>query len=84
MPLLIGVLSLSAVSPPWRDAPARGFVAVAVGVLFCWWYPWLLLGGRVPWTAPAGGGGALVGRRVHDERGAARVPARPGPLTRRP
>ncbi|GGZ47275.1 hypothetical protein GCM10010371_03190 [Streptomyces subrutilus] len=45
---LIGVLYLSAVSPPWHDAPAPGLVAVAVGVLPFWWYPWLLLGGRVP------------------------------------
>ncbi|CAM5667833.1 hypothetical protein SAVIM338S_06947 [Streptomyces avidinii] len=49
--VLVGILYLSAVSSPWRESPARGFVTVAVGTLFFWWSQRLLLGGRVPWTA---------------------------------
>lgn len=48
--VLVGILYLSAVSSPWRESPARGFVTVAVGTLFFWWSQRLLLGGRVPWT----------------------------------
>ncbi|MER6387317.1 ribonuclease BN [Streptomyces sp. NPDC059382] len=48
---LIGVLYLSAFSPPWRDSPARGFVTVLIGVLFFWWSQRLLLAGRLPWLA---------------------------------
>ncbi|MCX5157308.1 MULTISPECIES: hypothetical protein [unclassified Streptomyces] len=40
--VLIGVLYLSAFSPPWRDSPARGFVTVLIGVLFFWWSQRLL------------------------------------------
>ncbi|MFD9369413.1 ribonuclease BN [Streptomyces sp. NPDC060020] len=49
--VLIGVLYLSAISPPWHDSPARGFVTVAIGTLFFWWSQRLLLAGRIPWTA---------------------------------
>ncbi|MFD9519247.1 ribonuclease BN [Streptomyces sp. NPDC059979] len=49
--VLVGVLYLSAISPPWRDSPARGFVTVAIGTLFFWWSQRLLLSGRVTWTA---------------------------------
>ncbi|MFD9534028.1 ribonuclease BN [Streptomyces sp. NPDC060010] len=49
--VLIGVLYLSAFSPPWRDSPARGFVTVLIGVLFFWWSQRLLLAGRLPWPA---------------------------------
>ncbi len=49
--VLIGALYLSAISPPWRASPARGFVTVAIGTLFFWWSQRLLLAGRIPWTA---------------------------------
>ncbi|MGI5446980.1 ribonuclease BN [Streptomyces sp. CA-243310] len=49
--VLIGVLYLSAFSPPWRHSPARGFVTVLIGVLFFWWSQRLLLAGRLPWRA---------------------------------
>ncbi|WP_371614375.1 ribonuclease BN [Streptomyces sp. NBC_00454] len=49
--VLVGVLYLSAVTAPWHDSPGRGFVTVAIGILFFWWSQRLLLGGRVPWTA---------------------------------
>ncbi|MGW6710759.1 ribonuclease BN [Streptomyces sp. NPDC054956] len=66
--VLVGVLYLSAISPPWRDSPARGFVTVAIGTLFFWWSQRLLLGGRVPWTALLPGAVAtmlgLLGLRV--------------------
>lgn len=65
--VLVGVLFLSAIAPPWRDSPARGFVTVAIGTLF-WWSQRLLLGGRVPWTALLPGAVAtmfgLLGLRV--------------------
>ncbi|MFD3552163.1 YhjD/YihY/BrkB family envelope integrity protein [Streptomyces goshikiensis] len=66
--VLIGVLYLSAISPPWRDSPARGVVAVAIGTLFFWWSQRLLLAGRVGWTALFPGAAAtmlgLLGLRV--------------------
>ncbi|WKD36839.1 ribonuclease BN [Streptomyces xanthophaeus] len=49
--VLIGVLYLSAITPPWRESPVRGFVTVAIGILFFWWSQRLLLGGRVAWSA---------------------------------
>ncbi|MEU8525973.1 MULTISPECIES: ribonuclease BN [Streptomyces] len=49
--VLVGVLYLSALAPLWRTSPARGFVAVAIGLLFFWWSQRLLLGGRVAWKA---------------------------------
>ncbi|MDD9375556.1 YhjD/YihY/BrkB family envelope integrity protein [Streptomyces sp. ZAF1911] len=65
---LVGVLFLSAIAPPWRDSPARGFVTVAIGTLFFWWSQRLLLGGRVAWTALLPGAVAtmlgLLGLRV--------------------
>ncbi|MFF3018903.1 YhjD/YihY/BrkB family envelope integrity protein [Streptomyces sp. NPDC057939] len=48
---LIGVLYLSAFTPPWLDSPARGFAGVLIGTLFFWWSQRLLLAGRVPWRA---------------------------------
>ncbi|MGR4880206.1 ribonuclease BN [Streptomyces sp. LARHCF249] len=48
---LIGVLYLSAITPLWREHPARGMVTVLIGTLFFWWSQRLLLGGRVPWPA---------------------------------
>ncbi|MEV8625281.1 ribonuclease BN [Streptomyces sp. NPDC051079] len=48
---LIGVLFLSANSPVWRDAPARGVVTTLAGTLFFWWSQRMLLGGRVAWGA---------------------------------
>ncbi|WP_406514081.1 ribonuclease BN [Streptomyces sp. NBC_00161] len=66
--VLVGVLYLSAVSSPWREAPARGFVTVAIGTLFFWWSQRLLLGGRIPWTALLPGAVAtmigLLGLRI--------------------
>ncbi|WP_405498399.1 ribonuclease BN [Streptomyces sp. NBC_00096] len=66
--VLIGILYLSAVTVPWRDTPARGFVTVAIGTLFFWWSQRLLLGGRVPWRALLPGAAAtmlgLIGLRV--------------------
>ncbi|MER7468247.1 ribonuclease BN [Streptomyces sp. NPDC097981] len=66
--VLVGVLYLSAVSPPWRDSPARGYVTVAIGTLFFWWSQRLLLAGRVPWTALLPGAVAtmlgLLGLRI--------------------
>ncbi|WP_405444354.1 ribonuclease BN [Streptomyces avidinii] len=65
---LVGVLYLSAIAPLWRDSPARGFVAVAIGTVFFWWSPWLLLGGRIDWIALLPGAVAtmiaLLGLRV--------------------
>ncbi|MFD9260471.1 ribonuclease BN [Streptomyces sp. NPDC059538] len=65
---LVGVLYLSAMAPLWRDSPARGFVAVAIGTVFFWWSQWLLLGGRITWTALLPGALAtmiaLLGLRV--------------------
>ncbi|MCY0934981.1 ribonuclease BN [Streptomyces sp. H34-S4] len=49
--VLVGVLYMSAITPPWRESPARGFVTVAIGTVFFWWSQRLLLGGRVAWTA---------------------------------
>ncbi|MFG2989267.1 ribonuclease BN [Streptomyces sp. NPDC048257] len=49
--VLVGVLYLSAITPPWRESPARGFVTVAIGTVFFWWSQRLLLGGRIAWTA---------------------------------
>ncbi|MFE9929714.1 ribonuclease BN [Streptomyces sp. NPDC005533] len=49
--VLIGALYLSAISPPWRHSPARGFVTVVIGTLFFWWSQRLLLAGRIPWRA---------------------------------
>ncbi|MFD9003318.1 ribonuclease BN [Streptomyces sp. NPDC059582] len=57
---LIGVLYLSAISPPWRDSPARGFVAVIIGTLFFWWSQRLLLAGRISWAALFPGAVATV------------------------
>ncbi|MFF4422568.1 ribonuclease BN [Streptomyces sp. NPDC001549] len=66
--VLIGVLYLSAITPPWRESPARGFVTVAIGTLFFWWSQRLLLGGRVAWTALLPGAVAtmiaLLGLRI--------------------
>lgn len=66
--VLVGFLYLSAVTAPWRDSPARGFVTVAFGTLFFWWSQRLLLAGRVPWTALLPGAVAtmlgLLGLRV--------------------
>ncbi|MBT2449779.1 YihY/virulence factor BrkB family protein [Streptomyces sp. ISL-43] len=66
--VLVGVLYLAAIAPPWRDSPGRGFVTVAIGVLFFWWSQRLLLGGRVSWTALLPGSVAtmlgLLGLRV--------------------
>ncbi|MFJ4863658.1 ribonuclease BN [Streptomyces sp. NPDC088748] len=65
---LVGVLYLSAMAPLWRDSPARGFVALAIGTVFFWWSQWLLLGGRIAWTALLPGALAttiaLLGLRV--------------------
>lgn len=65
---LIGVLYLSAITPPWRESPARGLVAVAIGTVFFWWSQRLLLGGRVAWAALLPGAIAtmlgLLGLRV--------------------
>ncbi|MFJ7266444.1 ribonuclease BN [Streptomyces sp. NPDC099050] len=47
--VLIGILFLSAITPLWRESPARGVVTVLSGTLFFWWSQRLLLGGRVPW-----------------------------------
>ncbi|MGG8407861.1 ribonuclease BN [Streptomyces sp. 12297] len=49
--VLVGALYLSAITPPWRASPARGFVTLAIGTLFFWWSQRLLLGGRVSWSA---------------------------------
>lgn len=66
--VLIGVLYLSAISPPWRHSPARGFVTVAIGTLFFWWSQRLLLAGRIPWAALLPGAVAtmlgLLGLRI--------------------
>ncbi|WTQ62501.1 YihY/virulence factor BrkB family protein [Streptomyces sp. NBC_00158] len=66
--VLIAVLYLSAITSPWRDSPARGFVTVAIGTLFFWWSQRLLLGGRVGWLALLPGAVAtmvgLLGLRV--------------------
>ncbi|MFD9337411.1 ribonuclease BN [Streptomyces sp. NPDC060028] len=66
--VLVGVLYLSAITPPWRESPARGFVTVAIGTLFFWWSQRLLLAGRVPWTALLPGAAAtmigLLGLRI--------------------
>ncbi|MCX4547119.1 ribonuclease BN [Streptomyces sp. NBC_01565] len=60
--VLIGVLYLSAISPPWRDSPVRGVVTFTMGVLFFWWSQRLLLGGRIPWTALVPGAlGTMLG-----------------------
>lgn len=66
--VLVGVLYMSAITPPWRESPARGFVTVAIGTVFFWWSQRLLLGGRVAWTALLPGAVAtmlgLLGLRV--------------------
>ncbi|GHE57606.1 hypothetical protein GCM10017778_47460 [Streptomyces vinaceus] len=66
--VLVGVLYVSAISSPWRESPARGFVTVAIGTLFFWWSQRLLLGGRVPWSALLPGAVAtmigLLGLRI--------------------
>ncbi|OEJ35496.1 YhjD/YihY/BrkB family envelope integrity protein [Streptomyces subrutilus] len=66
--VLIGFLYLSAITPPWRDSPARGYVTFVIGILFFWWSQRLLLGGRVPWTALFPGAAAtmigLLGLRI--------------------
>ena len=49
--VLIGVLFLSAVTPLWGAAPARGLITVLSGVLFFWWSQHLLLGGRIRFRA---------------------------------
>ncbi|MFC9294146.1 YhjD/YihY/BrkB family envelope integrity protein [Streptomyces sp. NPDC057011] len=49
--VLIGLLFLSALTPVWRDSPARGLVTVASGTLFFWWSQRMLLAGRVAWSA---------------------------------
>nr|WP_234343975.1 YhjD/YihY/BrkB family envelope integrity protein [Streptomyces sp. WM6372] len=48
---LIAVLYLSAITSPWRESAARGFVTVVIGTLFFWWSQRLLLGGRIGWPA---------------------------------
>lgn len=58
--VLVGVLYLSAITPPWRESPARGFVTVTVGTLFFWWSQRLLLGGRVPWSGLLPGAAATM------------------------
>ncbi|MFG2982211.1 ribonuclease BN [Streptomyces sp. NPDC048258] len=58
--VLIGFLYLSAISPPWRASPARGFVTVLIGTLFFWWSQRLLLGGRIAWTALLPGAAATM------------------------
>ncbi|WP_418958187.1 ribonuclease BN [Streptomyces tritici] len=66
--VLIGVLFLSAVTPLWRAAPARGVITLLSGVLFFWWSQRMLLGGRVPWPALLPGAvttmAGLLGLRV--------------------
>ncbi|MFI8260835.1 MULTISPECIES: YhjD/YihY/BrkB family envelope integrity protein [unclassified Streptomyces] len=66
--VLVAVLYLSAISSPWRESPARGFVTVAIGTLFFWWSQRLLLAGRVGWPALLPGAVAtmvgLLGLRV--------------------
>ncbi|MEU4728486.1 ribonuclease BN [Streptomyces sp. NPDC023588] len=66
--VLVGVLYLSAITSPWRESPARGLIAVAIGTLFFWWSQRLLLGGRVAWAALLPGAVAtmlgLLGLRV--------------------
>lgn len=49
--VLIGVLYLSAITPLWREHPARGVVTWLSGTLFFWWSQRILLGGRVAWSA---------------------------------
>lgn len=49
--VLIGILFLSAITPLWRESPARGVVTVLSGTLFFWWSQRLVLGGRVAWIA---------------------------------
>ncbi|MFJ4776742.1 YhjD/YihY/BrkB family envelope integrity protein [Streptomyces sp. NPDC088762] len=49
--VLIGLLYLSAITPVWRDSPARGLVTAASGTLFFWWSQRMLLDGRVAWGA---------------------------------
>lgn len=66
--VLIGILFLSAITPLWRESPARGVVTVLSGTLFFWWSQRLLLGGRVPWAALLPGAVAtmlgLLGLRI--------------------
>ncbi|MEU9145539.1 ribonuclease BN [Streptomyces sp. NPDC048349] len=49
--VLVGVLYLSAITPLWREHPARGVVTLLGGTLFFCWSQRLLLGGRVRWAA---------------------------------
>ncbi|MFD7256517.1 ribonuclease BN [Streptomyces sp. NPDC059874] len=49
--VLTTVLYLSAITSPWRESSARGFVTVSIGTLFFWWSQRLLLGGRIGWLA---------------------------------
>ncbi|AYV26038.1 Ribonuclease BN-like family protein [Streptomyces sp. ADI95-16] len=66
--VLIGVLYLAGISPPWRDPTVRGVVTVVIGTLFFWWSQRLLLAGRVGWTALFPGAAAtmlgLLGLRI--------------------
>ncbi|MFD6939071.1 ribonuclease BN [Streptomyces goshikiensis] len=66
--VLIGVLYLAGISPPWRDSTVRGVVTVLIGTLFFWWSQRLLLAGRVGWTALFPGAAAtmlgLLGLRI--------------------
>ncbi|WP_405861981.1 YihY/virulence factor BrkB family protein [Streptomyces sp. NBC_00090] len=49
--VLIGALYLFAASSFWRETPFRGVLGLLSGTLFFWWSQWLLLGGRVAWSA---------------------------------
>ncbi|MER7196368.1 ribonuclease BN [Streptomyces sp. CB01635] len=49
--VLIGFLFLSAITPLWQAAPARGVITALSGTLFFWWSQRMLLGGRVSWVA---------------------------------
>lgn len=66
--VLIGVLFLSAITPLWRAAPARGLITVLSGTLFFWWSQRTLLGGRIAWSALLPGAvttmAGLLGLRV--------------------
>ncbi|MFI8902668.1 hypothetical protein ACIGO7_31555 [Streptomyces virginiae] len=62
------VLYMSAITPPWRDSPPRGFVTVVIGTMVFCWSQRLLLGGRVGWLALLPGAVAtmigLLGLRI--------------------
>ncbi|MEU6900282.1 YhjD/YihY/BrkB family envelope integrity protein [Streptomyces virginiae] len=66
--MLVVVLYMSAITPPWRDSPPRGFVTVVIGTMVFCWSQRLLLGGRVGWLALLPGAVAtmigLLGLRI--------------------